>query len=184
MDYLHDITAYVPKNAQETADREFFLRFAAQHPDCLSRNCDLAHFTASAWIVTADRSKVLMVWHELYKSWSWTGGHADGSPELSVVALREACEETGAHSVRLVSPLPVSLETLAVAGHFKHGRFVHSHLHLNLTYLIEADEIDALHVRPGETSAVRWFFPEEALAASREPWMVQNVYQKLILAAK
>ena len=184
MDYLNDIVAYFPKNEQEAEDRRFFLRFAAEHPDCLSRSCDVGHFTASAWIVTPDRSKVLMVWHKLYRSWSWTGGHADGEADLSAVALREAREETGARSVRLVSPLPVSLETLAVAGHVKRGRFLHSHLHLNLTYLIEADESDALSAQPEETDAVRWFTPEEALAASREPWMIENVYRKLICAAK
>ena len=184
MAFLHDITNYVPKNEQESEDREFFLRFASEHPDCLLRCCDIGHFTASAWIVTPDRSKVLMVWHTLYKSWSWTGGHADGEPDLSLVALREAREETGAQSVRLVCPSPISLETLAVAGHVKHGRFLHSHLHLNLSYLIEADEGDTLDSRPEETSAVRWFTPEEALAASREPWMIENVYRKLIRAAE
>ena len=184
MDYLYDIASFVPQNEQEAADRTFFLEFASAHPDCLSRSCDLGHFTASSWIVTPDRSKVLMVWHNLYKSWSWTGGHADGDPELSAVALREAQEETGAQSLRLVSPLPVSLETLAVPGHVRHGRFLHSHLHLNLSYLIEADERDVLSVCPEENSAVRWFTPEAALAASREPWMVETVYRKLIRAAE
>ena len=31
-----------------------------------------------------------------------------------------------------------------------------------------------------ENKAVRWFIFEDALKASSEPWMVENVYEKLI----
>ena len=184
MHYLDAIRTYVPKNEQEQCDQEFFLRFAAANPDCLRRDNDLAHFTASAWLVNPDRSKVLMVWHNLYKSWSWTGGHADGEADLAAVALREVREETGLEAPRLVSPSPISLESLTVDGHVKHGKYLHSHLHLNLTYLIEADESAPLRSKPDENSGVRWFSPEEALEACTEPWMAENVYRKLIAAAK
>ena len=42
-----------------------------------------------------------------------------------------------------------------------------------------AAEDDALREKPDENSGVAWFTPEEALAASTEPWMVQRVYRKL-----
>jgi len=183
MDYLDAIINYQPKNEQEERDKAFFLRYIRTKPDCLYRSNDLAHFTASAWIVNADRSKVLMVWHNIYRSWSWTGGHADGDADLAAVALREVREETGIHSARLVSPHPISLETLTVDGHIKRGEYLHSHLHLNVTYLIEADDTDMLQVKPDENSDVRWFTPEGALSASTEPWMVEHVYKKLILAS-
>ena len=184
MNYIDAITAYRPANAQEERDRAFFLRFAAVHPDCLLRECDTAHFTASSWIVDPERSKVLMVWHNIYKSWSWTGGHADGDADLAAVALREAREETGLTNARLVSEAPISLETLTVDGHIKRGEFVHSHLHLNVTYLIEADPGEALRVKPDENSGVRWFSPSAALEACSEPWMVEWVYRKLNRAAE
>jgi len=183
MDFLSDIRNYLPANEQETADRDFFLRFAAANPDCLLRDNDIAHFTASAWVVSQNRSKVLMVWHNIYKSWSWTGGHADGEPDFASVALREVQEETGVKTARLVRPEPISLETLTVEGHVKRGKYLHSHLHLNLTYLIEADEADALTVKEDENSGVQWFSPAEALKASTEPWMVDSVYRKLNIAA-
>ena len=184
MHYLDAIRAYTPKNEQEARDQKFFLRFAEQNPDCLLRDNDIAHFTASAWVVNPDRSKVLMVWHNIYKSWSWTGGHADGETDLAAVALREVREETGVESAALVSPLLLSLESLTVDGHVKRGEYLHSHLHLNLTYLIEADDSEPLRVKPDENSGVRWFTPEAALAACTEPWMIENVYHKLIDAVR
>lgn len=179
MNYIDDVKNYLPRCEQEERDREFFLRFAADNPDCLSRDNDLAHFTASAWIVNPQRSKVLMVYHNIYGSWSWTGGHADGEAELSTVALREVMEETGLASPRLVSAHPISLETLTVDGHMKRGKFVHSHLHLNLTYLVEAEESDSIRVKADENSGVGWFGLSEMFAAVSEKWMAENVYKKL-----
>ncbi|MBR6090778.1 MAG: NUDIX hydrolase, partial [Anaerolineaceae bacterium] len=137
------------------------------------------HFTGSSWIVNHDRSKVLMVYHNIYDSWSWTGGHADGETDLLAVALREAREETGIRTVRPVSRDIYSLEILTVDGHEKRGEYVSSHLHLNVTYLLEADENEALERKEDENSAVAWFGLEEAVRASSEPWFQKRIYPKL-----
>lgn len=179
MDYIEATKEYIPDCEQEELDKAFFLSFAAENPDCLSRDNDTAHFTASAWVVTPERDRVLMVYHNIYNSWSWTGGHADGEADLAAVALREVQEETGVKSARLVTGEPMSLEILTVDGHMKKGKYVHSHLHLNLTYLMEADPRDELFVKPDENSGVRWFTLGDMFAAVSEPWMAENVYKKL-----
>lgn len=135
--------------------------------------------TASAWIVNPGRTKVLMAYHNIYRSWAWLGGHADGERDLLQVALREAEEESGLKNVRPVSPEIYSVEVLTVDGHIKRGAYVSSHLHLNLTYLLEADEKDELFVKPDENSGVRWFSPEGAVQASSEPWIREHIYAKL-----
>ena len=72
-----------------------------------------------------------------------------------------------------------SLETLTVDGHEKRGKYVPSHLHLNLTYLLEADETEPLTVCEDENKGVAWFSLDDALKASTEPWFVKRIYGKL-----
>ena len=174
-----DIAAYVPFNEQEKRDKALILWFLDHNPDAFLRSNTLAHMTASAWAVNPARDKVLMIYHRIYDSWSWTGGHADGESDLLKVALRELREETGVRHLRPVSEDFFSLEVLTVDGHEKRGEYVSSHLHLNVTYLIEADERDALHICEAENSGVRWFSLDEALKASSEPWFVERIYRKL-----
>lgn len=75
-----------------------------------------------------------------------------------------------------------SLECLAVEGHEKRGRYVPSHVHLNVTYLLQSEDA-ALREKPDENSGVEWMRPGEALRASSEPWMRRWVYRKLIARA-
>ncbi|NLF27755.1 MAG: NUDIX hydrolase [Clostridiales bacterium] len=178
MDLIRSIEQYAPFNAQEIADKALILRALTQ-PGVFSRENLLAHATASAWIVNARRDRVLMAYHNIYKSWSWLGGHADGEQDLLSVALREAGEESGLKSVRTVSEDIFSLEALTVDGHEKRGKYVPSHIHLNLTYLVEADDLEPLTAKADENSDVRWFSLDEAVAASTEPWMRDRIYGKL-----
>ena len=179
MKIKEDIKKYVPCNEQEARDKAVILSFLEKNPDAFLRSNPVAHMTASAWVVNHDRTKVLMVYHKIYDSWSWTGGHADGEENLLAVALREVTEETGVSSVTPVSDDIFSLEILTVDGHEKHGSYVPSHLHMNVTYLLEADEEEPLTVCEDENKGVAWFGLDEALSASSEPWFVQRIYRKL-----
>ena len=174
------LKAYQPWNEQEERDRGVMLRVLSSMPDCFDRTNEIAHFSASSWIVNWEGSKVLMAYHNLYKAWAWTGGHADGDRNLLAVALREAREERGIQA-EPVTEYIFSLEILTVDGHEQRGRYVPSHLHLNVTYLLRADEEEAIRSKADENAAVRWFTPEDAIKNCTEKWMVQRVYEKLIL---
>ena len=179
MEIYEQIKAYRPWNEQERQDQAVILAFLDKDPDAFYRTNLLAHMTASAWVVNPQRSKALMVYHRLYDSWSWAGGHADGEEDLLAVALREVREETGVQRLRPVTEEIYSLEVLTVDGHEKHGRYVPSHLHLNVTYLLEAEEDQPLRVCEAENSGVAWFSLADALSASTEPWFVERIYKKL-----
>ena len=181
---IEKIENYKPFNEQEEKDKPLILDWIRNNENAFTRENTIAHITASAWVVNKDRSKVLMVYHNIYNSWSWLGGHADGETDLLSVALREVREEAGISNVHPVSEEIFSLEALTVDGHIKKGKYVSSHLHLNITYLVEADSDEALFVKPDENSGVAWFTPEEALKKSTKPWFVANVYSKLIKKAE
>ena len=180
MSLLDNIKDYKPSNLQEEYDKEQMLQFMDRYDDYLERKNVIAHFTASMWTVNKERTKTLMVHHKLYNSWSWIGGHADGMEDLCAVALKELQEETGVKHAHLVNKDIFSLETLTVNGHMRKGVWVPSHLHFNLTYLAEAEESEELIVQEDENSAVQWWTFEEALKVSSEPWMIENIYKKLI----
>lgn len=173
-----EIEKYSPFNEEEEKDKALILRFIDE-PDILTRENTLAHLTASAWIVNKEHTKVIMCYHKIYDSWSWLGGHADGEADLLSVAIKEVKEECGVNTVTPVSKEIFSLESLTVDGHYKRGEYVSSHLHLNITYLLEADENEILSVNEDENTGVKWFTLDEALKASTEPWFVEHVYKKL-----
>lgn len=184
MDLLQEIKDYRPWNEQEACDREQMLWYMAHNADYLMRENRTAHFTASIWTVNPARTKTLMVYHNIYDSWSWIGGHADGDGDLRAVALRELKEETGVANAVLLDPEIFSLEILTVNGHIRKGIYVPSHLHLNVTYLAEAEESEKLLVNEAENQAVKWWSFGEALKVSTEPWFVEWVYRKLMEKCK
>lgn len=178
MNLLDVIDRFQPRCEQEREDRRMMQSYLARFDNLLVRENEIAHFTASAWITSPARDRVLMAYHNIYRSWAWTGGHADGNANLLEVALKEAGEETAAHGLRAVAEAPISLEILPVPPHFRKGKFVVAHLHLNLTYLLEAEDKAPVRNKPDENSAVQWFPLREAVAASTEPDM-RKVYEKL-----
>ena len=179
MELLQILERYAPFNEQEARDRAVLMGLLRTGQNLWTRENEAAHLTASAWVVNGDRERVLMAYHNIYDSWSWLGGHADGERDLLAVALREVGEESGVIHVRPLSEEIFSLEILTVDGHEKRGKYVPSHLHLNLTYLLEAREGDALSMKADENSGVAWFGLEEAVKASTEPWFKERVYGKL-----
>ena len=177
MNIEQQIADYKPYNEQEAHDQAVMRQLLATQPDLFTRENQVAHMTASSWLLNATHDKVLMIYHNIYHA--WTGGHADGDRDLLAVAKREAMEETGVTEIRAISEDIFSLEILTVDGHEKRGAYVPSHLHLNVSYLLETDEEEVLRIKPDENSGVRWFSLEEALAACSEPWMIERVYKKL-----
>lgn len=185
MNYIEELRQYHPRSEQEATDQEMILRYIGTFPDTiLTRENGFAHMTGSSMIFNRERDKVLMVYHNIYRSWSWTGGHADGEEDMLVVAEKEAKEETGVKTLKVLGKntaegFLAAVDILPVWGHVKRGRYVSSHLHLNLSYLFEAEEEEMLHIKEDENSQVAWLPVSELRAKVTEPDMIP-VYEKLI----
>ena len=85
---------YVPYNEQEQKDVELIFKAEEIFKDILTRKNKFCHLTASAFIVNKQHTKVLCIYHNIYQSWSWVGGHADGDDDMLYVAKKETQEET------------------------------------------------------------------------------------------
>lgn len=179
MELRKKIEEYIPYNEQEEKDKQTMLKYIDTFEDVLTRNNEFGHFTASSWVVNKERTKVLMIYHNIYKSWAWTGGHADGETNLLETAVRELKEETGVENVKTLNDDIFSLEIICVNGHIKRGKYVSSHVHLNLTYLLEVDEKEFLRIKEDENSGVKWVNIEDVEKVSNEKWIIENVYKKL-----
>ncbi|WP_294377156.1 NUDIX hydrolase [uncultured Clostridium sp.] len=176
-DWIQEIIDYVPYNEQEKQDKKLILKCINQYDDILFRENPIAHITSSGYIVNRNRTKVLMIYHNIYNSWSWTGGHADGDKDLIHVAVKEAVEETGIKNFKVLSNKILSLDVLTVNGHIKNNKYVSSHLHLSVSYLLEADEHEELIVKEDENSGVMWIPINEIDKYSTEPYMIK-LYKK------
>ena len=172
------IEDFRPYNEQEENDKEMMLKYIDTFEDVLTRDNKMCHFTASNWIVNKDRTKVLMIHHNIYNSWAWTGGHADGDEDLKHVALKEAYEETGLNNLKMLYDGIFGLEILTVDGHVKRGKYVPSHLHLDVSFLIEADENEVIRIKEDENSDIKWVNIDDAPIITNEEKM-RPIYRKL-----
>ena len=170
---------YVPYNEQEKEDIALIIKAEEIFGDILTRDNLFCHLTSSAFIINKEHTKVLCIYHNIYNSWSWVGGHADGDDDMLYVAQKETKEETSLIRFNTVSELPISVEILPVKNHIRKGKYVPAHQHYNITYLIEADENDAIHILEDENSNIDWLTFDELIAKSDEPYMIP-VYKKII----
>ena len=156
MNIKEQIKNYIPQNMQEESDKKVILTYLNTFNNCFDRENSLGHFTASCWIINKEKTKVLMAYHNIYKSFAWLGGHADGNENLLEVALLEAKEESGIKNIKIIDNNIFSLDVIEVTGHTKKGKYITPHVHLNITYFFEGDENDILYIKDDENSDVKW----------------------------
>ena len=178
MNWIESIKNYIPYNSQEAKDKDLIIECINKFNNILTRENLIAHITSSGYIVNKERSKVLMIYHNIYQSWSWTGGHADGDSNLLHVAIKEAKEETGLKNVTPITENILGLDVLNVNGHVKKGKYISSHLHLSIAYLLEANEQDELIINEEETNGVKWIPIDELHIHCTEDHIVKTVYSK------
>lgn len=179
MSWVNSIKEYAPCNEQEKKDKEIILKYINIFDDILERENEIIHITSSGFVINKDKDKVLMVHHNIFNSWSWTGGHADGKENLLEVAISEIKEETGVKDICPITNKIVSLDILPVLGHVRKEKYVSSHLHISVAYLVQADENEQVTIQPDENSAVQWIPINEINKYSSESHMKQ-IYNKII----
>lgn len=173
------LLTYQPTCEQEVSDQKVFLAYMEQFPNIYDRENSFAHITSSPWIVNKTRDKVLMIYHNIYRSWGWTGGHCDGDRDTLHVALKEGMEETGLQELQPLCLDILAIDVLPVPPHVKGAGFVSAHVHLNVTYACIADDQALLKSKPDENSGVAWIDIDRINEFVTEEDM-KPVYAKLV----
>ena len=173
-----EIEKYIPFNEQEEKDKELFLKYINQFDDVLTRNNEFGHLTASAFVLNKEHTKMLVVYHNIYDGWIYPGGHADGEEDLLSVALREVEEETNLKATVLDNKI-YAIQSLSVKGHIKRGSYVPAHTHLDVVYIMEADETLKLVYREDESKGVKWM-PLEDVDDNTVVDFMRPVHRKLV----
>ena len=127
-----------------------FRDFALERRDCFERSCAPGHFTGSAWLVDAAGERVLLTHHRKLDRWLQLGGHADGDPDLTRVALREAEEESGLRNL-VVEPEIFDLDRHRIPARGSEP----AHWHYDVRFVVRATGSSAFVVG-AESHALAW----------------------------
>ncbi len=161
MNLMQQIKSYVPFDEVEEKNKNYLLKWIDTFNDVLTRENEFGHFTSSAFVVNKDRTKMLVVYHNIFDGWIIPGGHADGEENLLAVALREVEEETGLKA-KVLDDSIFAISASPIVGHVKRGEYVPAHTHLDVFYLLEADDKEPLTFREDESKGVKWISLKEA----------------------
>jgi 8-oxo-dGTP pyrophosphatase MutT (NUDIX family) len=155
MDLLGTLTRHRPADEKEARDLERIREFVSRHADPFDRRILEGHLTASAFVVSADGHRVLLLRHRKLGRWLQPGGHGDpGETTGEAVALRETREETGLTGLALhpTAPRPLDVDVHLIPA--RPGE--PGHHHLDLRYLVLVEDEDGLRVAEEESDDLRW----------------------------
>lgn len=176
---IKQLKEYKPQDIFEVEDKKYMLELYDKYGEKLFERFKYFHFSSSAVVFNEDLTKVLFIYHKIYDSWSWMGGHMDSEYDFYEVAKKEVFEESGAENILPIFKTPVSIEILPVWYHIKDDKPISSHMHLNVTYAFSAKEDEQLEVNKEETKGVRWIKISDLEKYVTEKEMLP-IYKKII----
>ena len=154
------------------------LLFIQQHPNCFERSLEIGHITASAWLLSRDGEKALLMLHAKLGIWVQPGGHADGNPDVLAVAIREAKEESGIQAIEALSGEIFDIDIHAI---LENGR-ERAHLHYDVRFLLQAMSDEELVSSP-ESKKLHWFGkPREELPTRQRS--ILRMHEKWVASRK
>jgi 8-oxo-dGTP pyrophosphatase MutT (NUDIX family) len=149
---LDDVRAYRPFDERERAMQARLVAFLQAHGQrAFDRALPPGHITASAWIVDPERLHCVLLHHRKLERWLQLGGHVDGDPDVRRAALREAREESGLRTLRMIADDVYDIDVHRIPARGAEPE----HDHYDLRFALEADPREPL-VRNEESHDVRW----------------------------
>ena len=155
---IEELNTYKAYTEEEKAYQLRILNLLAQERDCFHRHLLQGHITGSAWIINPLGSQVLLLHHRKLDKWLQPGGHADGEENVLQVAEREAREETGLSSIRVLKNGFFDLDIHSIPARKDEPE----HFHYDIRYLFTASPEEPLQ-QNRESKGLAWLPLSEVL---------------------
>ncbi len=164
---LDMLERYVLRHPDEAGVAERIRHLVTNSPECFNRHCRPGH--ASAWVLSHDQTRCVLIHHRKLGRWLQPGGHADGDCDVAAVARREVEEETGllVHSPDDHQPLDIDVHRIPLRVDSSGSLIEDAHDHHDLRFLFCAAADQPLALSE-ESNDVRWFTHQEVLAVTDE----------------
>lgn len=145
------LKAYHPSAQEEITYKKQMLEFIQNNADCFERTLASGHMTASAWIVSKDGEKALLMNHAKLNMWVQLGGHCDGDSDVLAVAIKETQEESGILNIE-----PVSRDIFDIDIHLiPENKKEKAHYHYDVRFLLRVAS-DEQPIQNSESKELRW----------------------------
>ncbi len=143
-----------------------FISFIKKNKACFDRNLASGHVTGSAWVLSLDRTKVLLTHHRKLNKWIQLGGHADGHSDIYSAALREAYEESG---LKEIIPVTRNIFDIDIHSIPKIGN-TPSHNHYDVRFAFQVSGPETFRVSQ-ESHDLSWVEVNKLHEITHEPSM-------------
>jgi 8-oxo-dGTP pyrophosphatase MutT (NUDIX family) len=135
---IQEIASHTPFGLAEAESIAATLAFLGEQSRYWQRDNYAGHLTASAWVVNAAKSHVLLTHHRKFNGWLQLGGHVDeGDESLLAAALREAWEESGIQTIE-----PLQTPIFDIGHHPIQTPKEPAHVHYDIRYLLVAKTME------------------------------------------
>ncbi len=165
------VGAYRTQDRREADFLERMRRLLDTAGDPFSRHhFDPGHFTASAFVLSPDGEKTLLLLHTKLARWLQPGGHFEASDRNPVdAARREATEETGLEQLSLVGEgiLDVDIHDIPPLGSEP------AHAHLDIRFLFQTNTWSVSG--SDESQGLRWLTFDEIATVETDESVLRAV---------
>jgi hypothetical protein len=168
------LESYEPSLPEEITARQEILSFVKAHANCFLRENLFGHITASSWILSPDRTEVLLCHHRKLDKWVQLGGHADGDNDVLRVSLKEAEEESGIAGIRALSEHIFDLDIHIIPQ----WQEVPKHFHFDIRFLLQAPT-KKFTISP-ESKALAWVNLEDIISSQNYSASLKRMAKKLL----
>ena len=149
MSLFSQINEYSPWDTAEERHTQAVLAFLANgNPG--------SHVTGSSWVINPSKDKALLTYHKKLNKWIQLGGHGENNETVRETALREAAEESGLHSLRLLRPGIFDIDVHLIPPKAD----TPEHYHYDIRFVLLADDGENLRISR-ESNDLKWVALDE-----------------------